>query len=80
MVIGYSAGKYNMMDEESTGRMVIPPGPAHGRIHLRNIFPPGITVQALGRGIHPRNGDSINSSRTLIQAGKTKMREKTSNL
>jgi hypothetical protein len=47
MVIGFSAGNYQIMDEEPSVGMVIPLGitiVAQGpRIHLRNIFLQGIT-------------------------------------
>jgi hypothetical protein len=78
---GDSAGNYNLIDEESTGGMIIPAG----NCQLTDEESTGglgscevLTVHR--RGIHWRKGipQGIASSFTLIQTGKIKVRGKSS--
>jgi hypothetical protein len=77
-----SAGNYQLMDEESTGRMVIPLRITSSL--MRNLLEKGLFCLELPAhrwGIHPRNGilSGITSSWALIQTFKIKIQEKSSN-
>jgi hypothetical protein len=66
---GFSVGNYQLMDEESTGRKAI----QAGIISLGTNNPPAHRIHPM-KGIPPR----ITSSWMLVQIGKVKMREKSS--
>jgi hypothetical protein len=71
-ICGESARNYQLMDEESSGRMVIPPGPAHGGgIHWKKGYSAG-NLPAHGRRILGKNGYSAGTSswmRNLLEEG-----------
>jgi hypothetical protein len=78
---GYSAGKYQFMNEESPGRIVIRRelSAQERGIQQRNGIPPEI-ASSYRREIHLKNGipPGITSSWTLIQTGKIKLHEQSS--
>jgi hypothetical protein len=77
VINGDSAGNFNLLDEESTGGMVIQSGIISDEDSTRGM---GISwvLPAHRRGIHQRQGipPGMTCSTPLIQAGKIKMRGK----